>query len=162
MKTLDAFGRLGGGSAAYFLVACLLALPVRGQDLTVDGAWAREPPPGAAMTTVYLTIHNHGGDDLLRGASTDVAEAAELHAHVMEDSVMRMRRLEGIPVPADSTLKLKPGGMHIMLIGLEEALAAGESFAMTLHFDKAGAVRITPAVRPMAASAGSHGDHADH
>src|SRR5262249_1941298 len=79
-------------------------------------------------------------------ASTPVAKKAGLHTMTMEGSVMKMRPLSGIDVPANQPVTLKPGGMHIMLEGLNEPLQAGKSFPLTLNFEKAGQKQIEVAV----------------
>ncbi|MBL27562.1 MAG: hypothetical protein CMM50_08455 [Rhodospirillaceae bacterium] len=141
-------------SFAAFLVLFLAAGPLAAQEVSVHDVWAKATPEGAPMGAAFLTVDNLGGDDLLRSATSDVAEAVELHSHVMEDSVMRMRQIEGVPIPAGSTVAFKPGGLHIMLIGLHSALQAGSSFPMTLIFDKAGPVTVNVTVK--APTAGAH------
>lgn len=142
-------------SLVLFVSLLLAAAPIAAQEVSVRDAWAKATPAGAPVGAAFMTVDNLGGDDLLRSASADVADAVELHSHVMENSVMRMRRIEGVPVPAGSSVAFKPGGLHIMLIGLHETLEAGSSFPMTLMFDKAGPVTIDVTIKPM--STGAHG-----
>lgn len=99
--------------------------------------WARASMPGMPNSAAYGVLANLGDtDDTLIGASSDAAEAVELHEMVMaEGDVMQMRPLaDGIPVPAGEAAILEPGGLHIMLIGLTEPLVAGETLDITLHF----------------------------
>lgn len=93
-------------------------------------------PNGAA----YMTIMNEGGsDDTLIGVETDVAETAELHETTIGDNdVMQMRPVENIPVPAGGSATLEPGGKHVMLMGLQEGLVVGDTFDLTLNFEKSG------------------------
>jgi periplasmic copper chaperone A len=74
----------------------------------------------------------------------------ELHTHIMDGDVMRMREMEGgIPLPPGETVKLQPGGFHIMLLGLKQGLAAGSRFPLTLTFEKAGSVQVDVPVEAM-------------
>ncbi|MCR6632519.1 MAG: copper chaperone PCu(A)C [Magnetospirillum sp.] len=86
-----------------------------------------------------MTIKNNGAtDDTLVGAEADISRAVELHTHVKDGDVMRMRQVEAIPVPAGGTAQLKPGGDHIMFINLNKPLAEGQKVRVTLVFAKAG------------------------
>ncbi len=109
--------------------------------------------PGGA----FLTLVNHGGDDRLVRVASNIAAAAQIHSMVMQGDVMRMREIEVIAVPAGSTVALKPGGYHLMFIGLKAPLQAGDTFPVTLTFEKAGAVEVTVDVEaPGAGSAMPH------
>ena len=109
--------------------------------IEINHAWARATAASAANGAVYLTITNHGtADDRLTGASTAVASKAELHITLNENGVMKMRPIADVPVKAGGRAQFKPGGMHIMLLGLKHPLKAGDSFPLTLTFNKAGAV----------------------
>lgn len=109
--------------------------------------------PGAA----YATIKNMGmEDDRLIAASSPKAGRIELHTHIMENGIARMREVEGIDVPAGGTAELKPGGDHIMLFKLENALSEGETFPLTLTFEKAGDVEVTVNVEAMGSGGMKH------
>ncbi len=130
-------------------------------DLKITHPWAKSSLKGVPNSAAYMTITNTGEtDDTLVAAATDVSEAVELHTMSMEDGVMRMRRLEGgVPLPAGETVKLEPGGLHVMLIGLNDRLEKGETFAMTLTFENAGQLEVEAIV---ADSRGSEGhEHSD-
>ncbi len=119
-----------------------------GSPLTVEDARARillPTRPGAA----WLTIRNSGAADRLVGAESPAAERVELHTHVHRDGVMMMRRVEGLDVPADGEAVLEPGGDHLMLFGLKAGLAPGDSFPLTLLFEKAGQVTVEMRVAPL-------------
>ena len=112
-----------------------------------------------------MTITNHGAtDDTLIDASAPVSQRIELHTHIMDDGVMWMREIEGgIPVPAGATVDLQPGGLHVMLIGLEQPLVEGETFPMTLVFEQAGAVDVVVSIEDITAGAEhGHQGHMDH
>src|SRR5260370_989879 len=80
------------------------------------------------------------------GRATPAANKAELHSMTREGSIMKMRPLAGIDLPAGRPVTLKPGAVHIMLLGLTEPLRAGQSFPLTLHFEKAGTQEVSVAV----------------
>lgn len=119
-------------------------------------AWARATPEGAPTGAVFgLLVNLSAEDDTLIGASTDAAEAVELHEVVMgAGDVMQMRPVEsGFAVGAGDYLELKPGGYHIMLINLKQPLVAGETLDLTLNFEHLGEVSITVPIREMAENA---------
>ena len=118
--------------------------------VTVDNAWARATPGKAENGAAYLTL-KAAAADRLTGVSTPVAGTAELHQMTMDGSVMRMRQIAGIDLPAGQPVTLKPGAVHIMLVGLKEPLKAGQSFPLTLHFAKAGSQMVNVTVQPAGA-----------
>ena len=121
-------------------------------DLTVEAPWARASAGAARAGAAYLRIVNAGArDDRLVGVSSPVAGRVELHTHMMRDGVMRMRRVDGIPVPGHGSARLKPGGDHVMLMGLTDPLKQGGTFPITLSFEKAGKITVPVAVRPITA-----------
>ncbi len=123
-------------------------------------AWARPTVQGQNNGGGYLRIDNgKGAADRLLGASAEVATSVELHSMTMEGDVMRMRKLDAIDVPAGGTVELKPGGLHLMLMGLKAPLAAGASFPITLKFEKAGEVKAQAKVAPCAADKGHDHHH---
>jgi copper(I)-binding protein len=101
-----------------------------------------------STSAAYMILHNNGSTaDRLVGVESDVAEAAELHISEMNGDVMTMRPIAFVEVPADGEAELKPGGMHIMLIGLKRDLKAGEKIALTLVFENAGRIDVKAEVR---------------
>ncbi len=111
--------------------------------ITVSSVWARATPGGAKTGAVYLTVENKGAaEDKLVGASTPVADKAQLHSMTMDNGVMKMRPLAALAVAPGGTATLEPGGNHMMLMGLHEPLKQGDSFPLTLEFEKAGTVEV--------------------
>jgi copper(I)-binding protein len=104
---------------------------------------------GGANSAAYMVIRNTGNEpDKLIAASSDVAKTIELHTVVEEGGMMRMRQVEGgIDIPANGEVVLKPGGFHVMLIGLTRDLNAGDKVELTLTFEKAGQIPVTAEVR---------------
>jgi hypothetical protein len=131
-------------AAAACLVFVSAALAQTAQ-LEVSNAWARATPAKAENGVAYLTIRTSTADRLL-SVSTPVAKKAELHTMEMAGTVMKMRPLAGLDIPAGQSVTLKPGGEHIMLMGLNGPLREGQSFPLTLTFEKAGAREVTVAV----------------
>ena len=133
--------------------------------LTIEHPHARATAPGQEMGAVYFAVANSSDTaDRLTGASTDVARSAETHVTTMDSAgVMRMRPVEGIDVPPDGRAELKPGGAHVMLVGLKAPLKAGTRFPLTVTFAKEGPVRVEVAVEAPGASSGhdrqAHGNH---
>ena len=103
----------------------------------VTNAWARATPGGTTIGAAYLTVLSATPDRLVAAASP-VARKAELHMMSMSGGVMTMRPLDGIDLPAGRPVTFKPGGLHIMLMGLKAPLREGRSFPLTLTFAKAG------------------------
>ncbi|MBY0430299.1 MAG: copper chaperone PCu(A)C, partial [Rhodospirillales bacterium] len=88
--------------------------PAWAADLDITRAWARLPA-GAPNGAAFMTIVNKGPADRLTGAKADLARTVELHTHVQEGDIMRMRPVPAIDVPAGQTVTMKPGGLHVML-----------------------------------------------
>lgn len=96
-----------------------------------------ETPPNARNAGGFVTIVNTGDvDNRLVSATSPVSERVELHTMTMDGDVMRMRELEdGIALPAGETVELKPGGLHVMFIGLSAPFVTGETVPVTLTFE---------------------------
>ena len=120
-------------------------------QLEVSNAWARATPGKAETGVAYLTIQSPTPDRLV-SVSSPVAKEAQLHTMSMEGMVMKMRPLAGLDIPGGQPVTLKPGGEHIMLIGLHHPLRAGQSFPLTLNFEKAGTRTVTVPVEKAGAS----------
>jgi len=131
-------------AAAVCVVMAGPALAQPGQ-LEVGNAWARATPPKAENGVAYLTIRSPTPDRLV-SVSSPVAKKAELHTMEMSGMVMKMRPLAGLDIPAGQSVTLKPNGDHIMLMGLNSPLREGQSFPLTLTFEKAGTREVTVAV----------------
>ena len=118
-----------------------------GSGLILSDAWVRNPAiadqPGAA----YLVIQNNGAADKLLSVTSDIVQTIELHESMMSGNMMQMSPLPNIEVPANGKVELKPGGFHLMLIGLTRPLKVGDKVQLTLNFEKAGKVPVTADVR---------------
>ncbi len=122
--------------------------------LHIDHPFARATPPGARSGGVFLSVENNGDQpDRLLTVATPVAGTAELHQMVMDAGVMRMRTVAGLDVKPGDRLVLKPGGYHVMLADLKRPLQAGDTFPLTLGFEKAGSIEVSVVVESMGAGA---------
>lgn len=152
------------------LLACLFAAPAQAQevkagDLVITQAWSRATPGGAKVAGGYLTIENKGAapDRLISGAG-DVAGKVEIHEMAVNNGVMTMRALDkGLAIEPGKTVKLAPGGYHLMLMDLKSPLKQGDKVPLTLKFEKAGEVKLALDVQGVGAQApGAGGDHSGH
>jgi periplasmic copper chaperone A len=124
------------------VASAALAQPAQ---LEVNNAWAGATPGKSEIGAAYLTIQSPTADRLV-SASSPVAKKAELHTMSMQGMVMKMRPITGLDIPAGQPVTLKPGGEHIMLMGLNQPLHEGQSFPLTLDFEKAGPRTVTVTV----------------
>lgn len=117
-------------------------------DLTIDEPWARPTPHGAVTGAGYMVLTNTGDDaDRLVGASSEVCDRVELHTHLMDNGVMRMRQVPSVELPPGESVAIAPGGLHLMLIGLKSPLEEGMSFPLTLMFEGGGSTTVNVVVR---------------
>jgi periplasmic copper chaperone A len=130
-----------------FLLAILTATAAAQAQVKVDQAWARPTVPGQQGGGGFLSITSATADRLV-GGSSPLAERFELHTMAMKGDVMEMRQVDAIELPAGKAVELKPGGLHVMFIGLKQSLALGSKVPVTLKFEKAGEVKIEFEVRP--------------
>ncbi len=142
---------------AFLLLTSALAHGFEIGDLNVRHPWTRATPPGAQVAAGYLEIRNAGAaPDRLVGASTSAAERVELHVTQREGEVMRMRQVQHFELPARERLTLRPGGAHLMIMGLKRPFAKGERVPLTLRFEKAGELRVELEVEALDARKGHH------
>ncbi|BAO45550.1 copper chaperone PCu(A)C [Thiolapillus brandeum] len=105
-------------------------------DMEVTAPWAREVPPGLTTSAGFLTLHNKGNKEhKLVAAESPATGMVELHTHINDNGVMRMRPVENIPVAPGGTTKLQPGGYHLMLMMLKKPLKSGDKMPITLEFE---------------------------
>lgn len=134
--------------------------------LEIDDPFARAVPPGTPNSAVFFTIENEGTQDrAIVSASSPAAKVVELHTHIMEDGMAKMREVPRILVPAGGETKLKPGGLHVMLLGLHHDLVEGEAVSVTLNFDDGTGKTFSAPIRRvkrMMKHAGKHHDAKGH
>jgi copper(I)-binding protein len=141
--------------------AAILPLPAAARDHTAGDIRIANPWTRAAGANAngagFMTLSNTGSQpDRLLAAASPIARVVELHTHVREGEVMRMRPVRDIPLPAGQTVELRPGGLHIMLIGLNAPLQQGARVPLTLRFERAGEVQVELAVESAGARGSGH------
>lgn len=132
------------------------------ERVTVADPYVRLMPPGARTTAAFMVLKNGGDQDarLVKAASA-AAKTVELHTHLNEGGVMKMRQVPGIDIKAKGETALKPGGFHIMLIDPTAPLKDGEAVALTLGFADGSSKKVDAIVRkPVSAQAAM--DHSTH
>jgi periplasmic copper chaperone A len=130
---------------------------VQAAEIAIGDPYARAVPPGQPNSAVFMSLQNQSSDArALVGAESPVAEVVELHTHLQEGGMMRMRRIERIDLPAGERVALQPGGLHVMLIGLKQTLEPGASVALTLRYDDGGTDTIQAPVRRIEAPSMPH------
>ena len=132
----------------------LLAAGSAHAQVQVDRAWARATAPGAPVAGGYMTIRNKGSaPDRLVGASSSAAAKVELHVHLKEGEIVKMRPVQGYEIPANGSFELKPGGAHLMFIQVARPFKEGDKIPVRLKFEKAGEVSVEFAVGRLGDSA---------
>lgn len=114
------------------------------QEISFENAWIRLVPPSSEITGAYLKIVNANLEDRLISAKSSISESVEIHSMIEKDGMMMMRHLEnGIALQAGETSILRPGGNHLMLIGLQKSLSLNDKVLIELEFEKQGRKQIT-------------------
>ena len=124
-------------TAACAMVVAFSFTPITAfaDGVTIENLRARPSLGAAKNSATFFIIHNKGGKaNKLTSAQSDVAKRVELHTHLKENGVFKMRPIESIPVPANGMAELKPGGHHVMLIGVKSKLKIGDKFMLKLTF----------------------------
>ena len=137
----------------FFAAAQASAETVRVGDLVVETAWARASIGTSRPAAAYMTISNTGqSTDILTGVETTVSGMAHIHKTGMKDGAFTMRPVGDLEIPAMGTVKLAPGGLHVMLMKLKQPLKKGEQFLMTLIFKENGRVDVPVRIYSVGAS----------
>lgn len=149
--------RIAAGVFALALATPIAAQTVSRGDLSIANAWTRQTAPRQANGGGFMTIANRAKRaDRLVGGSSPVAAKVEIHTMSMDGGIMRMRPLpDGLAVPAGGRVELKPGGYHIMLIGLKAPLRLGTQVPVTLRFQHGGSVTVQLKVEQVSHGAGA-------
>src|SRR5580692_7271907 len=148
--------RFASAAVLSFMVAAPShAQEVKAGDLVITQAWSRATPGGAKIGGGYLTIKNTGSaPDRLIGGSGDIAGKIEVHEMAMKNGVMTMRPLDnGLTIEPGKTVKLAPGGYHLMMFDLKSPLKQGDKLPLTLDFERAGKVKLSLDVQGVGAQA---------
>ncbi|WP_413694076.1 copper chaperone PCu(A)C [Pseudoalteromonas sp. KJ10-2] len=137
------------------LVICslLFSLNSLAAELTVTDQYVRATPPHVKNSAAFLTIDNQSEESVkLVSVSSDIADRVELHTHISEAGLMKMRQVESILIKGHNSVQLQPGGYHVMFLGLKNDLVAGDSVDITLYFDNGDAIDITAPIQKITMS----------
>lgn len=143
-------------AAIALTLGSILALPpgAEASSVMLMKAYARaSATPTAQAGAAYVSLMLHGDADRLVGVSSPAAKVAGLHQTQAMDGVMKMEHVDGIDIPANGKLEMKPGGYHIMLMGLTQPLKEGDEIELTLTFEKAGEIKVKARVGGVAEGA---------
>jgi copper(I)-binding protein len=130
--------------ALFFGLSCISTVFAADmQSITVENPYARAVPPTARNSGAFMVIRNNSDQDRkVVDARSDVSEVTELHNHIHDNGVMRMRRVDFIDVPAHASVELKPGSYHVMLINLKQPLKPHDPVHIDLTLDDGSTVPV--------------------
>ena len=136
-----------------FVLSIVSIAAVFGADVEIDGAYARASIPNVPNSAAFFVIKNNSDKDIaITSANSDIAEKNELHTHIKENQMLKMMKIEKLVVPAKSSLELKSGGDHVMLMGLKKELKAGDEINLELSFSNGDKKSIKVPVKDLAST----------
>ena len=136
-----------------FVLSIASIAAVFGADVEIDGAYARASIPNVPNSAAFFVIKNNSDKDIaITSANSDIAEKNELHTHIKENQMLKMMKIEKLVVPAKSSLELKSGGNHVMLMGLKKELKAGDEISLELSFSDGDKKSIKVPVKDLAST----------
>lgn len=119
------------------LLLATVSLAAHAETLRIENPYFYPPIGSGKIGVGFMVIHNEGDTDrALLHAESDAIDEIELHDHINEDGILRMRKVPQIPVEAGGSVTLKPGGLHVMLMGVNEEVAPGDQLEVTFTFDQ--------------------------
>jgi periplasmic copper chaperone A len=136
------------GGAAFLVLWLIAQAPVHATDyragtLRVAEPWSPPTPPVASVGAVYFSVINGGPKaDLLLSVTSPIAREIEIHESRTVQGSIQMRAVTSVQCPPGATVKISPGGLHVMLLGLNRPLVAGMTFPVSLHFRDAGVLTV--------------------
>ena len=136
-----------------FVLSIVSIAAVFGADVEIDGAYARASIPNVPNSAAFFVIKNNSDKDIaITSANSDIAEKNELHTHIKENQMLKMIKIEKLVVPAKSSLELKSGGDHVMLMGLKKELKVGDEISLELSFSDGDKKKIKVPVKDLAST----------
>ena len=136
-----------------FVLSIASIAAVFGADVEIDGAYARASIPNVPNSAAFFVIKNNSDKDIaITSANSDIAKKNELHTHIKENQMLKMMKIEKLVVPAKSSLELKSGGDHVMLMGLKKELKAGDEISLELSFSDGDKKSIKVPVKDLAST----------
>jgi copper(I)-binding protein len=137
------------------LVGLLIGCSPTNDGISISDEWVRATP-SLEVGAAYMTLQSPHNTALVQ-VESPAADKVEIHSMTMDEGVMRMRMMDALPLPAGETVKLEPGGFHLMLFGLKQPLEAGTQVEFTLHFkDNAGEATTMKISSPVKAGSDDH------
>jgi copper(I)-binding protein len=131
--------------------------------IKIENPYVRATPPNLPNSAAFMTIENSSDKNIaIVNATSDVSKVVELHTHTMKDGVMTMLQIPKIDIPANGKTVLKPGGLHIMFIGLKKSLKVGDSVTFTIELSNGKTKTITAPIKKVMAGMKHHGLHNKH
>lgn len=136
-----------------FVLSIVSIAAVFGADIEIERAYARASIPNVPNSAAFFVIKNNSDKDIaITSANSDIAEKNELHTHIKENKMMKMIKIEKLVVPAKSSLELKSGSDHIMLMGLKKELKVGDEINLELSFSDGDKKKIKVPVKDLAST----------
>ena len=136
-----------------FVLSIASIAAVFGADIEIEGAYARASIPNVPNSAAFFVIKNNSDKDIaITSANSDIAEKIELHTHIKENQMLKMMKIEKLVVPAKSSLELKSGGDHVMLMGLKKELKVGDEISLELSFSDGDKKSIKVPVKDLAST----------
>ena len=136
-----------------FVLSIASIAAVFGADVEIDGAYARASIPNVPNSAAFFVIKNNSDKDIaITSANSDAAQKNELHTHIKENQMLKMMKIEKLVVPAKSSLELKSGGDHVMLMGLKKELKVGDEISLELSFSDGDKKSIKVPVKDLAST----------
>lgn len=136
-----------------FVLSIVSIAAVFGADIEIEGAYARASIPNVPNSAAFFVIKNNSDKDIaITSANSDAAQKNELHTHIKENEMIKMMKIEKLVVPAKSSLELKSGGDHVMLMGLKKELKAGDEINLELSFSDGDKKKIKVPVKDLAST----------
>jgi len=144
-----------------FVAFAAQAQEFKAGNITIEHAWARPSAGTTKMSAAYMKLKNAGKEgDTLKSASSPVAAEVSIHENINDNGVMKMRQVQGgLAIPAGGEVNLKPGGLHIMLMGLKQNLELGQTIPLKLSFANGGDTEIQAKIEKMPDAASGGADH---
>ena len=139
------------------LISLILSTSAFASELSISEEYVRATPPHTKNSAAFLTITNNTSKNIkLVSATSNIAERVELHNHIKEDGMMKMRQVNSVMLKAHSTTALQPGGYHVMFLGLKNNLSEGNKVNFTLYFDNGDEITLNAPVKKITMSSMSH------
>ena len=129
----------------FFFITLLFTCTIFANDIVISDAYVRAVPPNVQNSASFMKITNNSNKTIsLLSANSNIAKNVELHEHTMSNGMMKMQQVKDIKIPGNSTVELKPGGLHVMLLGLNKKIKPNETVDyITLNFSDKTSLKIT-------------------